>query len=223
MTLKTTELIGLMSGGTMVPDPGKLLFGTSGVYIARGGINIPGNPNGDHGFGWFQEASNDVDKVSQDVLWTTFTPSTTNDKYAGGRVPGVDLNNETDYTSNGRNITFTLFEDATVYVRVEGLTIRYYHSGSNHGYLNGCGGYALRVDGLVNMGTLMGGFAGRTDYGYYRFFDDSRGYAIDNDNKMRIPARRMNSNETAVCFHVSTWQQGREIGSPRIGDDIGPT
>jgi hypothetical protein len=223
MTLKNTDLIGFMSGGTMVPDPGKLLFGTSGVYIARGGINIPTNPNGDHGFGWFQEAGGDVDKVSQDVLWTTFTPSTTKDKYAGGRVPGVDLNNETDYSATGRNITFTLFEDATVYVRVEGLTIRYYHSGSNQGYLNGCGGYALRVDGLVDMGTLMGGFSGRTDYGYYRFFDDSRGYAIDNDDKMRIPARRMNSNETAVCFHVSTWQQGREIGSPRIGDDIGPT
>lgn len=214
------DLDGFMAGGVMIPDPASMLLGQSGVYWAKGGTVIPGNPNGDHGFNWFQEA-NDTLKVANDTIWTTFTPSTTYDKYAGGRVPGIDAEGLVDYSQNGRNITFTLFQDATIYARVEGLIIRYFHSGSWHTFVNNACGYALRVDGMVDMGSLMGGFAGQTDYGYYRFFDDSRGYAIDNDAKMRIPARRMNSNGTAVCVHVSTWQNGWNVGAPRIGDGQG--
>lgn len=221
MTLKVTELDGFMQGGVMLPDPASMKFGTSGIYRAQGGASIPSNPNADHGFEWFQEIDN-ATRVGSTTLWTSFTPNPQHDKYAGGRVPGVDENGATDYSPTMRNITVTLFQDATIYVRVEGLILRYFHKGSTHSDVNNCVGYAIRVDGEVDMGSLMGGFAGRTDYGYYRYFDDTRGYAIAgsagvSDHSMRIPARRMNSNQRAVCVHVSTWEQGYDIGAPRIG------
>lgn len=228
MSLRITETGGFMQGGGMVPDPVTMFFGTSGFYRAQGGIQIPSNPNADHGFGWYQEID-DVTNVAQDTLWTTFTPNPQFDKYAGGRVPGIDSNGATDYAPDARNVTITLFQNTTVYVRVEGLVLRYFHKGSTYSKVNNCVGYAIRVDGQVDMGTLMGGFSGRTDYGYYRFFDNTRGYAIAgsggvSDDKMRVPARRMNSNQTAVCAHVSTWEEGYDIGAPRIGHgNGGPT
>lgn len=213
MPLRVTELGGFMSGGMMIPDPGSIPLGQSGVFWAKGGATLPSNPNGDYGMEWTQ-ASNYAVRVGADI----FDPpgGTTYNKFAGGRVPRHGDDGLANYAE--KDIVVSLFQDATVYVRVEGLVLRYFDMGSWHTSGQNCMGYALRIDGSVDMGTQYPSAQG---WGYERYFDPNL-FATGNNIDMRVPQRRMNSNGTAVCVHVSTtWGGGPDIGHARIGAGTG--
>lgn len=181
-----TQNIGFMAGGSMAPDPAQVALGTTGWFIAKGGSgSLPSNPNGDWGQGWPDENSS-MYQNSTAIYGPLFN------KMAGGLVPS--------------ELTLSLFQDSTVYVRVQDFKFSETVSGSNHTSVSTECGIALRVNGEVNLGAEYDGATQWTEHRAPMSYFTAR--SAGSSGGVYFPSRRFSSNGRGLSCYRYTWTAG---------------